>query len=82
MEKLNSKNKTCAFNNLIKDIMGKVKNFSLVDFTIMKICLSFAGLFIGIKFSEKLKSKASFIGIIALLSYFYMIYKLFFQKKK
>ncbi len=70
------------FNYLVKSVMGKVGKFSLVDFTIMKICLSFAGMYLGIRFSSKLKSKAPFIGIIALFSYFFMIYKLFIEQEK
>ncbi len=70
-----------GYVNLVDLIMGKVKNFSVMDFAIMKICISFIGILIGIKFSCKLKKAVPIIGFIALFSYFYLIYKLFFEKK-
>ncbi len=83
MEKCNLAEKNlCCFKMMIDTVMSKVKKFNLFDFTIMKICLSFMGIFIGIKCSDKLKKSASTIGFIALLSYLYMLYKFFVEEEK
>ncbi len=66
----------------VDSIMDRVKNFTVFDFAIMKICLSFTGMIIGVIFSKNLKKCLPFLTIVAIASYGYMLFKMFIEKEK
>ena len=65
---------------LIDFIMDKVQAFTVFDFAIFKTCLFSLGLLFGALFSEKIKKFAPVVVIITIVSYIYLIYKVFFEK--
>ncbi len=64
---------------LVDYILGKVQNFSALDFTVLKVCLSTTGVLLGVAFSKSLKKLVPILAIISLASYLYLIFKLFIE---
>lgn len=62
-------------------IMDRVRRFSILDFGIFKLCILSIGMIIGSFFSKCLKKCTPVLVIIALASYAYLIYKLFFEEE-
>ncbi len=60
--------------------MEKVKNFTVVDFAVMKICLSTTGMLLGIAFSKTLKKIAPLLAIISVATYVYLVFKMFIEE--
>lgn len=59
--------------------MDKAKSFDILDFAIFKVCLFSFGAFLGARFS-KFSKKFEFVVILTfLLSWSYLIYRIFFQ---
>lgn len=59
--------------------MERVKFFNVFDFAMLKVCLLSIGMLLGAFYSKHIKKSAFFIIIIALCSYIYLIYKLFYD---
>ncbi|MFI3227188.1 MAG: hypothetical protein R3Y09_07210 [Clostridia bacterium] len=61
-------------------VMEKFKTFSVLDIGIFKICLLSIGLLFGGFFNKFIRKNAILIAIIAIASYAYLIYKIFFKE--
>lgn len=61
--------------------LKKAKTFDIFDFAMFKVCLLSIGTLIGAKFSKSVKKFAPFFVIIAVCSYAYLIYKMFFEEE-
>ncbi len=65
--------------SLADTVFTKVKGFDMFDFAILKICLGTIGMLIGMCFSKSLKKAAPFLVLVAIVSYAYIMYKVFFE---
>lgn len=59
--------------------MEKLRNFSVFDVAIFKLCLFSIGALFGTFFSEKLKKIVPLMAIIAIVTYVYLMYKCFVE---
>ena len=64
--------------SLAEKVYTKVKEFSLADFIILKVCLGSIGMLLGALFSKSVKKLAPFLIIVSVVTYAYMVYKIFF----
>lgn len=66
---------------LMDFVMERFKTFSVCDIGIFKLCLFALGLIFGSAFSQKVKKFAPIVAIIAISSYIYLMYKIFFVEE-
>lgn len=69
-----------AFTSLIKFMLARAKDFSLLDFALFKLCLVSFGLYIGSKFAEFFKKFRIVILISFIISYAYMLWRIFIRE--
>ena len=69
-----------AFTSLIKFMLARAKDFSLLDFALFKLCLVSFGLYIGSKFAEFFKKFRIVILISFIISYAYMLWSIFIRE--
>lgn len=79
-KKMNNNNKSTK-TSLTDYSLSIIRNLSIFDFAIVKICLISIGMLIGVRFNSNIKKSTPFIGIVALTSYLYLITKFFTTKK-
>lgn len=65
---------------LIDFIMEKFQKFNIWDFAVFKSCVISFGLILGSHFSKTFKKFTPILIVVALASYSYIIYKIFFKK--
>ena len=75
--------KPCSkkIRSIIGYFMEKASEFSVLDFAAFKMCLISFGILLGAKFSKFFKKYSLFIGIALVMSYVYLIYRLFFAEE-
>lgn len=69
-----------AFTSLIKFMLARAKDFSVLDFALFKLCLVSFGLYIGSKFAEFFKKFRIVILISFIISYAYMLWRIFIHE--
>ncbi|HIV62467.1 MAG TPA: hypothetical protein H9746_06480 [Candidatus Butyricicoccus avistercoris] len=69
-----------AFTSLIKFMLARAKDFSVLDFALFKLCLVSFGLYIGSKFAEFFKKFRIVILISFIISYAYMLWRIFIRE--
>ena len=69
-----------AFTSLIKFMLARAKDFSLLDFALFKLCLVSFGLYIVSKFAEFFKKFRIVILISFIISYAYMLWSIFIRE--
>lgn len=69
-----------SLSNIIKFVLARVRDFSLFDFALMKLCLVSFGLYVGSKFSEFFKKFRVFLFISFIISSFYMLWRVFIRR--
>ncbi len=65
-------------SSLTDFVLSKAKKFTAIDFAIIKLCLVSMGIFIGAKFSDFLRKYSAVFVSMFIVSYFYLIYRIFF----
>lgn len=60
-------------------IMEKTSQFTLFDFAMLKTALLSAGALIGTYFSRFLKKYQAFLWLLTVLSYIYLVYRIFLK---
>lgn len=66
--------------SLVKFILARARDFSILDFALFKLCLVSFGLYIGSKFSEFFKKFRFVILISFFISYIYMLWRVFIRE--
>ena len=66
--------------SLIKFVVARAKDFSVLDFALLKLCLVSFGLYIGSKFAEFFKKFRIVILISFIISYAYMLWRIFIRE--
>lgn len=74
------KNKT-KLADLIEFSTNKIRNLSLLDFAITKVCILSFGILFGLIFFDFFKKNKIFVGFTAIVSYIYLIIKIFLKKE-
>ena len=69
-----------AFTSLIKFMLARAKDFSVLDFALFKLCLVSFGLYIGSKFAEFFKKFRIVILISFIISCVYMLWRIFIRE--
>ncbi len=64
---------------LMHDIVERMRGFSLLDFFVLESCLLSLGLFIGTHLSKWLKKCRVFIFFGFIVSYIYLIWRVFLR---
>lgn len=80
MEKLQ-----CAKTNLYQMMyfmMKRAKTFEIEDFAALKVCLFSFGLLLGSSFSKFFKRLSPLIKAMFVLSYVFLIWRIFFQAQE
>lgn len=65
---------------LIDSVMDRFKSFKVSDIAIFKVCLFSLGTLFGAMFSKEVKKAKPLIVLLALVSYIYLVYKVFFEE--
>ena len=65
---------------LIDFIMERLKTFTVGDYAVFKVCIFSLGALVGAVYSKTIKKCAPVIAVISILSYGYLIYKMFFKE--
>ncbi len=66
--------------SLIKFVVARAKDFSALDFALLKLCLVSFGLYIGSKFAEFFKKFRFVLLISFFISYIYMLWRIFIRE--
>ena len=61
----------------IEKVYGTTKNYSMLDFGILKICLFSIGVLFGVYFIHFVSTYLILFWILAIITYLYIIYKTF-----
>lgn len=80
--------KSCALCKIVKIyyavlidyVMEKIKTFDVLEWALVKVCLVSIGLIFGSFYNKFIRKNIVLITIIAICSYVYLMYKLFFEK--
>lgn len=67
----------CILTSLMEYSLNIIRNLTIFDFAIVKVCLVSIGILIGVKFNSNIKKSTPFIGLIAITSYIYLMSKFF-----
>lgn len=79
------KNLECAKTSLYRMIyflMKRAETFEVEDFAALKICLVSFGLLLGSTFSKFFKRLSPLIKVVFVLSYVFLIWRIFFQPQE
>lgn len=65
---------------LIEFALGKASKFGILDYGIFKLCLFTLGVIFGAYFSSFFLEYISIVWILFIVSYIYLMYKIFIKK--
>ncbi len=69
-----------SISSLIKFIIARVRDFSIFDFALMKLCLISFGLYLGSKFAAFFKKFRIVLFMWFIFSSLYMIWRIFISE--
>ncbi|WFD11600.1 hypothetical protein [Tepidibacter hydrothermalis] len=67
--------------NLINKILNASRNYTILDYSLLKICLISLGILLGASFSQFFLNHLSIILTIFIVSYIWILYKTFIKYK-
>lgn len=69
------------WNRLLKFLLKRAAQFSLVDWIVLKGCLVSFGLMIGGLFAKLFKKLAPLMALIFFISWAYLVWRIFFDEE-
>lgn len=69
-----------SISSLVKFIVARAKDFSILDFALLKLCLVSFSLYIGSKFAEFFKKFRFILFISFIFSSIYMLWRVFINE--